>query len=140
MQAATTLAEDLSSHTDELVATGLQLLEGMIIGMTDALPALLEAAGALIANLAAELLRHTPDILACGGAILTTLVDGILYGIANLGEAALACVAKLLGVWDGSMDEWGHIGENIVQGLANGIKNTWGALVSGVKDLSLIHI
>ena len=135
MQAATTLAEDLSSHTDELVATGLQLLEGMIIGMTDALPALLEAAGALIANLAAELLRHTPDILACGGAILTTLVDGILYGIANLGEAALACVAKLLGVWDGSMDEWGHIGENIVQGLANGIKNTWGALVSGVKDL-----
>lgn len=135
MQAATTLAEDLSSHTDELVATGLQLLEGMIIGMTDALPALLEAAGALIANLAAELLRHTPDILACGGAILTTLVDGILYGIANLGEAALACVAKLLGVWDGSMDEWGHIGENLVQGLANGIKNAWGALVSGVKGL-----
>ena len=135
MQAATTLTEDLSSHTDELVATGLQLLEGMIVGITDALPALLEAAGALIANLAAELLRHTPDILACGGAILTTLVDGILYGIANLGEAALACVAKLLGVWDGSMDEWGHIGENLVQGLANGIKNAWGALVSGVKEL-----
>ncbi|MFR8794877.1 MAG: hypothetical protein ACLVF6_09270, partial [Faecalibacterium sp.] len=50
-----------------------------------------------------------------------------------LGEAALACIAKLTGVWDGSMDEWGHIGENIVTGLLNGITGMWDTLVSTVK-------
>ncbi len=63
----------------------------------------------------------------------TTLVDGIIRSIENLGEAALACIAKLTGVWDGSMDEWGHIGENIVTGLLNGITGMWDTLVSTVK-------
>ena len=31
------------------------------------------------------------------------------------------------------MDEWGHIGENIVTGLLNGITGTWDTLVSTVK-------
>ena len=48
--------------------------------------------------------------------MLTTLVDGIIRSIENLAEAALACIAKLVGVWDGNMDEFGHIGEKIVQG------------------------
>lgn len=51
--------------------------------------------------------------------MLTTLVDGIIRSIENLAEAALACIAKLVGVWDGNMDEFGHIGENIVQGIIN---------------------
>ena len=82
--------------------------------------------------------------------MLTTLVDGIVCSLENLAEAALACVAKLVGVWDGSMDEWGHIGENIVSGLLNGIKGAWNSLtkwvsnginglVSGVKGRLGIH-
>ena len=31
------------------------------------------------------------------------------------------------------MDEWGHIGENIVNGLLNGITGMWDTLVSTVK-------
>ncbi len=78
-------------------------------------------------------ISHLPDLLNCGAALLTTLVDGIIRNIENLGEAALACIAKLTGVWDGSMDEWGHIGENIVTGLLNGITGMWDTLVSTVK-------
>ena len=77
-------------------------------------------------------------------------MDGIVCSLENLAEAALACVAKLVGVWDGSMDEWGHIGENIVSGLLNGIKGAWNSLtkwvsnginglVSGVKGRLGIH-
>ena len=87
----------------------------------------------MIAKFSAALISHLPDLLNCGAALLTTLVDGILRSIENLGEAALACIAKLTGVWDGSMDEWGHIGENIVTGLLNGITGMWDTLVSTVK-------
>lgn len=140
----------LGDHADEIMDTGMQLLESLVIGITDNLPQLITAAAALIANWAAALIAHLPDILKCGAAMLTTLVDGIVCSLENLAEAALACVVKLVGVWDGSMDEWGHIGENIVSGLLNGIKGAWNrlakwvsnginGLVSGVKGRLGIH-
>lgn len=140
----------LGDHADEIMDAGMQLLESLIIGITDNLPQLITSAAGLIAKWAAALIAHLPDILKCGAAMLTTLVDGIFYSLENLAEAALACVAKLVGVWDGSMDEWGHIGENIVSGLLNGIKDAWNSLtkwvsdginglVSGVKGLLGIH-
>ena len=140
----------LGDHADEIMDTGMQLLESLVIGITDNLPQLITAAAALIAKWAAALIAHLPDILKCGAAMLTTLVDGIVCSLENLAEAALACVAKLVGVWDGSMDEWGHIGETIVSGLLNGIKGAWNSLtkwvsnginglVSGVKGRLGIH-
>ena len=125
----------LGDHADEMMTAGLQIIESLIIGITDNLPGLIEAAGATIAKFAAALISNLPKILECAAAIMTTLVDGILYSIENLAEAALACVAKLVGVWDGSMDEWGHIGENIVQGIINGIAGMWVKLTSWVSGL-----
>lgn len=140
----------LGDHADGIMDTGMQLLESLVIGITDNLPQLITAAAGLIANFAAALISHLPKILECAAALMTTLVDGIFYSLENLAEAALACVAKLVGVWDGSMDEWGHIGENIVRGLLNGIKGAWNSLtkwvssginglVSGVKGMLGIH-
>ena len=132
-QVITKLVQYLADHQDEIFDAGIQLLEQLIIGITDNLPQLITAAAKLIAKFSAALISHLPDLLNCGAALLTTLVDGILRSIENLGEAALACIAKLTGVWDGSMDEWGHIGENIVNGLLNGITGMWDTLVSTVK-------
>lgn len=132
-QVITKLVQYLADHQDEIFDAGIQLLEQLIIGITDNLPQLITAAAELIAKFSAALISHLPDLLNCGAALLTTLVDGILRSIENLGEAALACIAKLTGVWDGSMDEWGHIGENIVNGLLNGITGMWDTLVSTVK-------
>ena len=125
----------LGQHADEILDAGITLCESLIIGITDNLPQLITSAAMLIANLTAALISHVPDILQCGAALLTALVDGIVRSIENLAEAALACVAKLLGVWDGSMDEWGNIGVNIVSGLWNGIKSGWTALINKVKGL-----
>lgn len=125
----------LGQHADEILDAGISLCESLIIGITDNLPQLITSAAMLIANLTAALISHVPDILQCGAALLTALVDGIVRSIENLAEAALACVAKLLGVWDGSMDEWGNIGVNIVSGLWNGIKSGWAALINKVKGL-----
>ena len=131
----TELLNYLADHQDDIFDSGVQLLENLIIGITDSLPNLITSAANLIARFAAALISHLPDILKCGAAMLTTLVDGIFYSLENLAEAALACVAKLVGVWDGSMDEWGHIGENIVQGIINGIAGMWGKLTSWVSGL-----
>lgn len=129
------LAGYLGDHADDIMDKGVQFVESIITGITAALPQLITSAAGLIAKWAAALIAHLPDILKCGAAMLTTLVDGIIRSIENLAEAALACIAKLVGVWDGNMDEFGHIGENIVQGIINGIAGMWGKLTSWVSGL-----
>ena len=129
------LADYLGDHADDIMDKGVQFVESIITGITAALPQLITSAAGLIAKWAAALIAHLPDILKCGAAMLTTLVDGIIRSIENLAEAALACIAKLVGVWDGNMDEFGHIGENIVQGIINGIAGVWGKLTSWVSGL-----
>ena len=129
------LADYLGDHADDIMDKGVQFVESIITGITAALPQLITSAAGLIAKWAAALIAHLPDILKCGAAMLTTLVDGIIRRIEHLAEAALACIAKLVGVWDGNMDEFGHIGENIVQGIINGIAGMWGKLTSWVSGL-----
>ena len=129
------LADYLGDHADDIMDKGVQFVESIITGITAALPQLITSAAGLIAKWAAALIAHLPDMLKCGAAMLTTLVDGIIRSIENLAEAALACIAKLVGVWDGNMDEFGHIGENIVQGIINGIAGMWGKLTSWVSGL-----
>ena len=130
----TELLNYLAEHQDDIFDSGVQLLENLIIGITDSLPNLITSAANLIARFAAALISHLPDILKCGAAMLTTLADGIFYSIENLLEAAYACIAKLIGAWDGSMEEWGHIGENIVRWIISGISNLWGTLTSFVQQ------
>ena len=134
-EVVTGFVDYLGDNADAIVDAGVQIMESLVIGIANNLPALITSAAGLIAKFAAALIEHLPDILSCGAELLATLAQGIVRSLENLAEAALACIAKLIGVWDGSMDEWGHIGENIVQGIINGIAGLWGKLTSWVSGL-----
>ncbi len=149
-EVVTEFVDYLGNNADTIVDAGVQFLESLVTGISDNLPALITSAAGLIAKFAAALIERLPDILSCGAEMLAALAQGIVRSLENLAEAALACIAKLLGVWDDNMDEWGHIGENIVKGLLDGIKGAWNSLtkwvsdgikglVSGVKGLLGIH-
>ena len=134
-EVVTGFVDYLGDNADAIVDAGVQIMESLVTGIANNLPALITSAAGLIAKFAAALIEHLPDILSCGAELLATLAQGIIRSLENLAEAALACIAKLIGVWDGSMDEWGHIGENIVQGIINGIAGLWGKLTSWVGGL-----
>ena len=134
-EVVTGFVDYLGDNADAIVDAGVQIMESLVTGIANNLPALITSAAGLIAEFAAALIEHLPDILSCGAELLATLAQGIIRSLENLAEAALACIAKLIGVWDGSMDEWGHIGENIVQGIINGIAGLWGKLTSWVSGL-----
>lgn len=134
-EVVTGFVDYLGDNADAIVDAGVQLMESLVTGIATNLPTLITSAAGLIAKFAAALIEHLPDILSCGAELLATLAQGIVRSLENLAEAALACIAKLIGVWDGNMDEWGHIGENIVQGIINGIAGLWGKLTSWVSGL-----
>lgn len=134
-EVVTGFVDYLGDNADAIVDAGVQIMESLVTGIANNLPALITSAAGLIAKFAAALIEHLPDIFSCGAELLATLAQGIVRSLENLAEAALACIAKLIGVWDGSMDEWGHIGESIVQGIINGIAGLWGKLTSWVSGL-----
>lgn len=134
-EVVTGFVDYLGDNADAIVDAGVQIMESLVTGIANNLPALITSAAGLIAKFAAALIEHLPDIFSCGAELLATLAQGIVRSLENLAEAALACIAKLIGVWDGNMDEWGHIGENIVQGIINGIAGLWGKLTSWVSGL-----
>ena len=129
-EVVTGFVDYLGDNADAIVDAGVQIMESLVTGIANNLPALITSAAGLIAKFAAALIEHLPDILSCGAELLATLAQGIVRSLENLAEAALACIAKLVGVWDGNMDEFGHIGESIVQGIINGIAGMWGKLTS----------
>lgn len=134
-EVVTGFVDYLGDNADAIVDAGVQLMESLVTGIANNLPALITSAAGLIAKFAAALIEHLPDIFSCGAELLATLAQGIVRSLENLAEAALACIAKLIGVWDGNMDEWGHIGESVVQGIINGIAGLWGKLTSWVSGL-----
>lgn len=134
-EVVTGFVDYLGDNADAIVDAGVQLMESLVTGIANNLPALITSAAGLIAKFVAALIEHLPDILSCGAELLATLAQGIVRSLENLAEAALACIAKLVGVWDGNMDEFGHIGERIVQGIINGIAGMWGKLTSWVSGL-----
>lgn len=134
-EVVTGFVDYLGDNADAIVDAGVQIMESLVTGIANNLPALITSAAGLIAKFAAALIEHLPDILSCGAELLATLAQGIVRSLENLAEAALACIAKLVGVWDGNMDEFGHIGESIVQGIINGIAGMWGKLTSWVSGL-----
>lgn len=134
-EVVTGFVDYLGDNADAIVDAGVQIMGSLVTGIANNLPALITSAAGLIAKFAAALIEHLPDILSCGAELLATLAQGIVRSLENLAEAALACIAKLIGVWDGNMDEWGHIGESVVQGIINGIAGMWGKLTSWVSGL-----
>ena len=129
------LVKYLDQNADQIVDGGIRLVESLITGIANNLPALITAAGQLIASFAGALLRRAPDILDCALSLVGTLADGFVLGLETIAEAALAIVAKIIGVWDGAYSEWGHIGENIIAGIRNGLLGAVDGLVSAVSGM-----
>lgn len=127
-----TTAMTAANAAAEAGATGLALAQAALNAVISANPV-----GLFVAALAA---------LATGlvtayktSETFRNAVNSAFASVEKIAQNAIgtvvACIAKLIGVWDGSMDEWGHIGENIVQGIINGIAGLWGKLTSWVSGL-----
>lgn len=149
----TTMVDGFTAALPQIMEAGGTILNGLVQGLMVALPALIDGAammintlangmtgnmdqiiataGQLIKTVGSAIIRNLPTIIASGVQLIGALVTGLLNAIPKIVAAIPRIVASIRSSF--SSINWGDIGRNIIQGIANGLANAGGAIVEAAK-------
>lgn len=108
---------------NKLIHAALQIILGLVKGITQALPELVKAAPEIIMNIIVGIVSALPEILAAGGEIIASLWDGIANCLGWLGE-------MLEDVWDAIVGFFADAGSWLLEAGGNIIKGLWDGIAS----------
>lgn len=147
-----TITDTLTSPSmlSEILDTALNLLMTLADGLIDAIPQLVDATIQIIENLIRFLVepQNISKLVNAGIRVTMALQTGLLNALPKLAEGALKLV---LAIGDTIVHtDWLQVGKNIVDGLWDGLKRSWGSLqewfnnavnglVDGIKGWLGIH-
>ena len=116
-----------------IIEGGMELILALIEGLADAVPALIEFAPTLTRTIITTITENLPGILQLGKDLLNKFIEGcqIVFGAlrakaSEIYEIVRSKIAEL----PGKMIE---IGQNLVQGLWNGISNMTDWVISKIQ-------
>ncbi len=135
LQAIITFAQELLANSDKLISAALQLITSLAEGLIQALPILISKAPILISDLISAILKNLPQIAGTGIKLVVELSGALVSSIPSLVVAAGELIAAFLRALTGAIESMVDVGFQLVEGLWQGIRNTWGNLVSNVKNL-----
>lgn len=150
------LVEALPTIITSIVEALPSLIEGIINGLAEMQPMLIEAGMQLFLALIDALPTIITTIVACLPDIILAIIDGLAACIpqmidcgvklflaiiqnmpriiVELCKAVPQIISSLIEAFNRLQSKFIEVGKNIVEGLWNGIKNSWSDLVSWVKD------
>ena len=149
----TTMVDGFTAALPQIMSAGGTILNGLVQGLMVALPALIDGAAMMISTLAngmtgnmdqiiatagqliqtvgSAIIRNLPTIIASGVQLIGALVTGLLNAIPKVVAAIPRIVSSIRQSF--SAINWGDIGRNIIQGIANGLANAAGAIVDAAR-------
>jgi phage-related minor tail protein len=130
----------LMTNLPLIISAGIDLLLALLRGIVQMLPQLIDMAIQLIVLVATELLNHLPEIISAGVEIIFALIDGLVDAIPDIIDAIVFDI--LPAIVDTLLEfQMSDIGEDIMQGLIDGInnmaENVWKAaknIASGIGE------
>ncbi len=128
----TVLLTSILTTAPELLDSGVTLIGELARGFFSNLPALVSAAVSLLMNVVSTIGAHGPQLLQQGIELIGKLAAGLISAI----PTAVAAIPKILSsiVQAFISFDWLGIGGDIVSGIAKGILNGGGAIVTAAKD------
>ncbi len=133
-----TIVQTLIDNIDLLIDAAIQLMTGLALGIIQALPIIIEKAPEIIVSLVTALIENAPKLLEASLEIIAMLIDGIVdYSIKLIGVAAQV-IADLKNYFIDAINklDFGNIGQNIIDGIWNGISSGWNWLKDKVSGLA----
>ena len=116
-----------------LLSVGGQILMNLANGVIKNLPQIITAAGQTIIKIVATIGQNLPQILQSGIEITGKLATGLVRAIPTLVGQIPQIVASIKSAF--SNVDWVSIGHNIIQGIANGLRNAGNMLWDAVKGV-----
>ena len=130
--AVLTLGDTIANNLPQILESGTQLLLSLIQGIASSMPRLTLMGFELIFKLSFAILQNLPQILDCGVQILAELIAGFLSMMGQWITLGSDLVQEIWNTITGT--DWLSLGSNIISGIANGIVNGAGAIVSAAQD------
>ena len=127
------LVQQLTILLPQIVSAGISIIASLAEGIGDNLPALIPAAVDAIITVAEGLVDHVDEIIIAAGSLIAGLTQGLIEAIPRLvyrlPEIILAITSGLLK----GMASIGMVGQQLVEGLFNGIANAASWLYEKIK-------
>lgn len=127
------LVDAIMTALPKLLESGVKLIGQLARGLVDNLPAIITSIASILAQLLATIASHLPELLQKGIELIGELAVGLIRGIPEV-------LSKIPEIFDSikkafSEFDWKKIGKDIVDGIANGLKNAVGAVVDAAKEV-----
>ena len=128
----TTLITSLLQHLPEIISAGIKILVALIQGLINALPQLIAMLPTIITTIVNVLLQNLPQVISAAIQIIVAIISGLIQALPQLIAALPQIISAIINAFRNT--DWASIGQNIVQGVWNGIKSLWGQLVNAVSE------
>lgn len=115
-----------------ILESGAQMIQQLAAGFSENIPKIVSAATQVIGQLISTIVAHLPDLLAQGINLLLTLIAGFISMQGDLIAAAWDIIKKLIDAFKET--DWKSVGDNIMDGIKQGILNGVGKIVSAAKE------
>lgn len=130
----TSLATFLLESAPMLLESGANLLLNLVTGLIDNLPMIMDSAVKIITQLVTTIASNLPRILQSGIEIIGKLAAGLIQAIPKVAAAIVQVVKSIFNSF--KTQNWGQIGLDIVQGIANGLTNAISYIVEAAKGVA----
>lgn len=122
--------DGLIDNIDLLLDAAAQLIIGLALGLINAIPKLIEKVPTIVAKLQEAFIKLVPQFLKVAVEIILKIATGLVANIYKLVTAAGQVIRDLFNGFNNGTGQFSNVGQNIIQGLKNGISSAWNNLVS----------
>lgn len=122
-------------NLNQLIQAGLEMLMGLLQGITDALPVIIEALPVIIENIVTVLLDNLPLILEVGVQLILGLIQGLTSAFPKLVSMVPDIIIKIVTTLVAHLPEILTTGIKILIELITGIVQTFGQLQETAKKI-----
>lgn len=131
-EAITSIVTTIMDRLPEFLDKGLEIIANLGSGIIDNVPLIVAAMASALISVIFEIANHLPEFLEKGLELIGKVAAGLIQGVPDLlGKipGILSDIAHSFTSYD-----WLSVGKNIIDGIANGIKNFAGNIVSAAKN------
>lgn len=104
-----------------LLESGVEIITELVTGILNNLPQLIETAGQLITNFATFILNNLPTILSAGSQMLLNLVNGIIKNLPQIVSSVVKVIAQFIATIGQNLPKILQEGYTIIGQLAAGL-------------------
>lgn len=136
METASTLVQGivqtLITSAPMLINGAAALITQLADGLTNNMDQVINTTITLIGVIGNAIINNLPKIIEAGIKLIGALVKGLLNAIPRIVAAIPRIISSIRSAF--SNVDWGEIGRNIIQGIAQGLKNAGRAIMDAAKE------